>query len=103
MEIKYGQEVDNEVIKNNLTRITNQIFSLLPKREEDDDWIKPLQTLIIELSGMFSLLPDQEELFRLVCKLEGLLNAGEDVDFMLFRRHIFEACSIVSKIKDNVF
>ena len=102
MITKYGQEVDDDIIKANLYRITNQIFSLLPKREENEDWIKPLETLIIELSGMSSLLPDQEELFRLVCKLEGLLQGGEDVEFMLFRRHIFEACSIVNKLRDEI-
>ena len=102
MITKYGQEVDDDIIKANLYRITNQIFSLLPKREENEDWIKPLETLIIELSGMSSLLPDQEELFRLVCKLAGLLQGGEDVEFMLFRRHIFEACSIVSKLRDEI-
>lgn len=51
---------------------------------------------------MSSLLPDQEELFRLVCKLQGLLDGGNDLDFMLFRRHIFEACAIVNKLRDEI-
>lgn len=37
MVTKYGQNVDDDIIKANLSRITNQIFSLLPKREEDED------------------------------------------------------------------
>lgn len=102
MEIGYGINIDKDVVASNLSRILGQVFSLLPKREEGEDWVKPLETLLTELSGMSSLIPDQEGLFQLVCKLEGLRLGGEDIEFPRFRRTIFEACSIVSKLKDNV-
>ncbi len=62
--------VQAEAVQKNLSRITNQIYKLLPSREEGLDWEKPLQTLTIELIGMNRLIPDQEELFSLLCKLE---------------------------------
>lgn len=38
MEIKYNNiEIDNEIIKNNLKRLINQIYKLLPNREEGLD------------------------------------------------------------------
>ena len=58
MVIKYDIEIDNEAIENNINRITNQIFKLLPNREEGNDWQTPLQNLIIEISGLNILLKD---------------------------------------------
>ena len=102
MLTKYDQDVDGEIVRANLNRLLNQTFSLLPKYEENENWVKPLQTIIVELSGMSQLIPAQEDLFRLICKLEGMLNMADEIEFMLFRRHIFEACSILSKLKDSV-
>ena len=55
MHTVYNIEVDCEAVKDNLYRLGNQIFKLLPMREEDKDWRKPLETLIIELLGMGNL------------------------------------------------
>ena len=42
MIIKYYADNDAAAIQNNLMRITNQIYKLLPNREEGSDWEKPL-------------------------------------------------------------
>lgn len=91
--------VDAETLCYNLDRIRNQIFRLLPVFEEEGEWLKPLDTLILELVGMYSLFPDRRDLLALICKLEGLKDFGEDVDFLLYRRTIFEACGLVNKVK----
>ena len=101
METIYGQEVDSSTVICSINRLQGQVFKLLPAFEEREDWIKPLETIIIELSGMSSLFPNQEKIFKLVCKLEGLLAAGNDIEFMLFRRQIFEACSLLTEIKEK--
>lgn len=92
-------EVNTEVILYNLNRIGNQIFRTLPTREEGLDWVKPLETLSIEIAGLTNLYPDNENLLTLLCKIKGLLS--EEVDFLLFRRTIFECCSLTSKIKKD--
>lgn len=56
MKIKYDIDIDNEVIKNNLKRITNQVYKLLPMREEGIEWRKTLDTIVEELAGMNRLL-----------------------------------------------
>lgn len=94
-------EVDVENIKSNLNRIGNQIYKALCLREEEQDWRKPIETLSVELLGMHRLFPEQTQLFSLVCKLQGIL-ADEDMDFMLYRRTIFECCSLVNKVKDSI-
>jgi hypothetical protein len=99
MEIKYNINIDNEAIILNLKRITNQIYKLLPNREEGIDWKNPLNTIMEELAGMDRLLIDQHEiLFSLLCKLEGLFTLTEEDDFFSYRRTIFECLSLVSSI-----
>ena len=38
MVLKYGVEVDNYAIESIFKKITNQIYKLLPMREENGDW-----------------------------------------------------------------
>ena len=52
MILKYDAEIDNAAVVHNLKRITNQIYKLLPMREEGEDWKKPLATLLEELAGI---------------------------------------------------
>ena len=53
MVIKYDVEINNEVIIKELKKITNLIYKLLPSREENIDWEKPLETIIEELFNFF--------------------------------------------------
>jgi hypothetical protein len=99
MVIKYNAEIDNGAIVKELKKITNLIYKLLPNREENIDWEKPLETIIEELAGMDRLLIDQHEiLFPLLSKLEGLFTLTEEDDFALFRRTIFECLSMMNII-----
>lgn len=99
----YIPQFDNTTIKKNLERILSQTFKLLPTREENADYIKPLETLYIELLGMSDMLkPEQPELLSLVCKLNGLKVGGEDIEFPLYRRTIFECCGIIDNLKQKL-
>ena len=103
MKIKYDIDIDNEVIKFNLKRITNQIYKLLPMREEGLEWKKLLSTLIEELAGMNRLFIGQFEiLFSLLCKMEGLFVLTEEEDFSLFRRTIFECLTLINSLAECV-
>lgn len=98
-----GDNFEKAAIKNNLNRLCNQIYSLLPKREEGKEYIKPLETIYIELVGMAYILLDyQEPLLALVCKLKGLHVEGEEVPFKLYRRTVFECCSLIGSIKEAI-
>lgn len=91
--------IDNKTILNNLTRLTNQIYKLLPNREEGEDWQKPLETIIEEISGMRRLMEEhQETIFILLCKLEGLFTLTNRGDYFLFRRTIFDILGIVNDL-----
>ena len=99
MEIKYNAEINNDAIKNNLKRLTNQIYKLLPNWEEYIDWHKPLTTIIEELSGMDRLFLDHHDIFfALLCKLEGLFIYSKDEEFFIFRKTIFECLGLVKDL-----
>lgn len=99
MVIKYEADISNTAILANLKRLTNQIYKLLPNREENIDWETPLTTIIEEFSGMDRLLNDQHEiLFSLLCKLEGLFTLTNENDFFLYRRIIFECLGLVDNL-----
>lgn len=103
MIIKYSAEIDNKAIEYNLKRLINQVYKLLPTREEHIDWQKPLETIIEEFAGMDKVLIDQHEiLFPLLCKLEGLLTLTDENDFILFRRTIFDCLNLINNLKNNV-
>lgn len=99
MLLKYNCEINNQAITSHLKKLTNQIYKLLPSREEGSDWEKPLATIIEEFAGMDRLLSDQHTiLFSILCKLEGLYNLTQPDDFGLYRKTIFECLSLVQEL-----
>ena len=103
MILETGANIDNNAIIENLKKLTNQIYKLLPTREENIDWQTPLNTIIIEISGMDKLLNNYHEiLFPLLCKLEGLYNLTKEEDFFSYRRTIFECLNLLSSLKEVV-
>ena len=102
MILKYGIEISNDTIVNSLKKKTNQIYKLLPNREEGLDWEKPLTTILEEFAGMSRLLVGQQDtFFSLVCKLEGLFLLTEEEDFFSFRRTIFECLSLIRTLSEE--
>ena len=104
---KYDINIDNETICSNLDRLINQIYKLLPDREEGIDWQAPLSTIMEELAGMDRLLIGQHEIFfSLLCKLEGLFTLTKESDSIL-RASSFDlssSCSLaVAKSSWNRF
>ena len=99
MVLKYDIEISNEAILKTVDRLTNQIFKLLPLREEGGDWETPLKNLILEIGGMNRLLTDQTILFSLLCKMECLLTLTEENDFFYFRKVVFECLGLLKKKK----
>lgn len=101
MIIKYNADIELDAVCANLKRLTNQIYKLLPNREENIDWQKPLETIVEEIAGMDRLLCDQHDtLFSLLCKLEGLFCCDKEEDFQIFRRTIFECLSLMNSLKN---
>lgn len=75
----------------------NQVFKLLPLREENGDWKKQLDTIIIELAGLYELSIDEQVLILTVLgKLKGLETIDE---FLIYRKTVFEIISLLDSWK----
>lgn len=97
--IKYDIDIEPKNIEVNLQRLLNQIYKLLPNREEGIDWQNLLSNIIEELSGMDRLFVSNEPIFfRLLCKLEGLFLLTEENDFPLYRKTIFECINLIGEL-----
>ena len=103
MVLKYDADIDNDAIERRLKKLTNEIYKLLPNREENADWQTPLTTIIEEIGGMNRLvIGHQETLFMLLCKLEGLFMLTKEDDFFSYRRTIFECLNLMSTLKGEI-
>lgn len=97
--MKYNLELSSDILIEELKKITNKIYKLLPLREEAEDWQKPLATVIEEIVGLQNLLNENKlKIFTLICKLEGLFSLKEENDFFLFRRTIFDCLNLVGEL-----
>jgi hypothetical protein len=41
-----------EDVNANVRRLTNQLWKLIPMREHEEDWLKQLDTVILEIAGL---------------------------------------------------
>ena len=91
---KYGL-VDIEGVETNIRRLTNQLWKLIPMRENEEDWKKQLDTVILEITGINEILMIDAVLLQLLSKLEGLREV--DTSFELYRKTIFETISLLQE------
>lgn len=89
---KFEGEVNFDIYVEYLIK---SIFKILPLKEEEKDWEKYLDGLLVELSGMSALLLSNVELIVLIARLEGL---REIEDHSLFRKVIFDSIDLAKKI-----
>lgn len=82
--------------KYNNTRLTNQIFKLLPMYENEEDWQSQRHTVVDELHGYNKMFEDNPHFMVLIAKLMAL-DCAEDK--MIFRKRIFEAISELKSIQ----
>ena len=93
---------DPTVVQTNLKRIINQVYKLLPLREEHNDYIPLLDMIIEELYGLSRVLDSSKiGIFEVLCKLEGLYDLQEEKSFNIFRRAIFESLQCLNKIYES--
>ena len=104
MKLKYNIEIEDKIISQRLQNLINQIYKLLPSREEGIDWEKPLETIIEELAGLERLMNGgyPEIFLPLLCKLEGLFSLTNIEDFSCYRRTIFECLSLMNELQKNI-
>lgn len=91
---KYGL-VDIEGVQTNIKRLTNQLWKLIPMRENEEDWKKQLDTVVLEITGINEIFMIDAVLLQLLSKLEGLREV--DTSFDLYRKTVFETISLLQE------
>lgn len=86
-----------EVIDANIQRLTNQLWKLIPMRENNEDWEKQLNTVIIEIAGLNEIFISTPQFLQLLSKLKGL--QAEEVSFILYRKIVFESINLLQELK----
>ena len=91
---KYGN-VEVIGMQQNIMRLTNQLWKLIPMRENEEDWKRQLESVTLEIVGLNEIFIINTTLLQLLSKLEGLYEM--ETSFNLYRKTIFESISLLQE------
>lgn len=100
MITKYGFDCEVETFDKNITRLTNQLWKLIPMRENSEDWKKQLNIVIIEIAGLNEIFKFDSHFLQLLSKLEGL--GIIEISFSEYRKTVFECLSLLQELKNGL-
>ena len=90
--------IPDAVLTSDINRLTNQLWKLIPMRENQEDWLSHLDSLVVELAGLNELSSNTDENFLiLLSKLKGL--RIEDTVFQVYRKTVFECISLLREMR----
>ena len=94
IQTKYADVyIYNDAYLNNLIRLTNQLWKLIPMRENNEDWSSHLTIVTNEIAGFFEVLNLNNLI--LLSKLEGLRT--QQVDFFTYRSIVFRCIRLLNQ------
>lgn len=98
---KYNINFPLSTIDQDNKRLINQLWKLIPMRENNEDWELHLKTMLEEISGLVHIYKDKVEGLILLSKLEGL-TSEPCKDFMIYRKTVFRCIDLLGQvIKDE--
>ena len=68
-------------------------------KENEEDWQKQLDSVLIELRGLHAMFGDQLDFLILMSKLEGL---REVQNFMIYRTTVFSVISLLTELANSI-
>lgn len=96
---KYGINFSDEAKEMDKKRLINQLWKLIPMKENGEDWQLHLAIIIEEIAGLVKLYNDKAEGLILLSKLEGLTST-ECNDFMIYRKTVFRCIDLISQVME---
>lgn len=90
---KYNFSFTKEALIKNINRLTNQLWKLIPMRENNEDWKNHLSFLIIEIAGLGELYNNTSSYISLLSKLEGINKI--ETEFSVYRKIVFESITLL--------
>lgn len=100
MMTKYGFEINGKIIEQDLKRLVNQTWKIIPMNENNEDWIKQLETIQNEIIGLHEIFSDEPNFLIILTKIEGLLL--QDIEFSFLRKTIFEIIALLQELSYGI-
>lgn len=94
---KYGFQIDDAIVNQTLHRLINQIWKLIPMKENEENWQGQLDKVIVEVSGLHVVLSSNDKFLLLLANLEGLKVV--DISFVEYRSKVFESISLLRELR----
>ena len=93
------KEFSEKIIYADIQRLINQVWKLLPMKENDENWEHQLSSVLVELYGLHHIFDGQLDFLILISKLEGLKDVD---DFFIYRTTVFSAISLLTELSRKV-
>ena len=88
--------ITDEAFEKNIIRLINQLWKLIPMKENEEDWVKQLDTVILEIAGLSEIFTNISQFLQLLSKLEGLKKlSNQEIEFNFYRKTVFESISLL--------
>lgn len=91
---KLGINISRSSFESDINRLTNQLWKLIPMKENEENWLEQLNTVLVEIRGLSEIFASNDEFLILLSKLEGL-RVSEDLEFSIYRKTVFESISLL--------
>ena len=93
--------ISRESFVSDINRLTNQLWKLIPMKENGENWLEQLNTVLIEIRGLSEIFFENDKFLILLSKLEGL-KVSDDIEFSTYRKTIFESISLLREMLNAI-
>ena len=98
---KYKSNIPNNILHSDFLRLMNQLWKLIPMRENGENWERQLSMVTIEIAGLGELFGNYLDFTILLSKLEGLLIEKDNIDFLDYRKTIFDSINLLKRLENE--
>lgn len=93
--------ISRESFGSDINRLTNQLWKLIPMKENGENWLEQLNTVLIEIRGLSEIFYANDKFLILLSKLEGL-RVSDDIEFSTYRKTVFESISLLREMLNAI-
>lgn len=98
---KLGINISESCVRSDINRLTNQLWKLIPMKENEENWLEQLNTVLVEIRGLSEIFASNDKFLILLSKLEGL-RVSEDLGFPVYRKTVFESISLLREMLNAI-
>ena len=93
--------VEKQVVANDISRLINQVWKLIPMRENNENWKKQIDFLLVEVRGLQARFNDHFDFLIAISSLEGL-RSSDVIEFVHYRSVVFSIISLLGAQSDRL-